>query len=78
MYPKMHASTEYVDVTDDPKRKDRWVAQLTYEFPITETATLPLSVSWANHAEFLPDVDHEFSAHLGLSYSIDTLKNTKK
>lgn len=78
VYPKLHLSAEYIDVPDDPKRKDRLVGQITYEIPLTEDAALPLSLSYANHAEFLGDVDDELSAHVGLSYSIDTGKSKKK
>lgn len=78
VFPKLHASAEYIDVSDDPKRKDRLVGQVTYEIPLTEDAALPLSLSYANHAEFLGDVDDELSAHIGLSYSIDTGKAEKK
>jgi hypothetical protein len=78
VYPKLHVSAEYIDVSDDPKRKDRLVGQITYEIPLTEDAVLPLTLSYANHAELLGDVDHELSAHVGLSYSIDTGKSKKK
>jgi hypothetical protein len=74
VFPKLHVSAEYTDVSDDPDLEDRLVAQLTYEIPLTASATLPLSLSYANHAEFLGDVDDEFSAHLGLTYSIKTKK----
>lgn len=74
VFPKIHASAEYIDVSDDPQRRDRLVGQLTYEIPLTASATLPLSISYANHSKYLGEVDDEFSAHFGLSYSIKTKK----
>lgn len=76
-FPKLHISAEYIDVSDDPKRNDRLVGQITYEFPVSEDVALPISLSYANHAEFLGDVDHELSAHFGFSYSFDTKKAEK-
>lgn len=70
VYPRFHASLEYVDVSDDPQRQDRGVAKLTYDLPITSTITVPLSLTYANHAEFLGEHDEQFSAHLGFSYKL--------
>lgn len=70
VYPRFHASLEYVDVSDDPQRQDRGVVKLTYDLPITPTITVPLSLTYANHAEFLGEHDEQFSAHLGFSFKL--------
>ncbi|MEM7353929.1 MAG: hypothetical protein AAF657_24220 [Acidobacteriota bacterium] len=70
VFPKLHASVEYVDVSDDPKRRDRLVGVLTYEIPLPSGVALPLSLTYANHSRFLGDVDDELSAHFGLSYKL--------
>lgn len=70
VFPRFHASLEYVDVSDDPQRQDRGIVNLTYELPVTASISVPLSLTYANHAEFLGDHDDELSAHLGFSYKL--------
>ena len=53
-----------------PRRRDRLVASLTLTRKIGGL-TVPFGIVYANHAEFLPDVDHQLSAHLGLRFSLD-------
>jgi len=72
--PRIDLSAEYVDVSDDPMRQDRFVLTATYAYPLTATATLPVSLVYANHSEFLGDPDEKLSAHFGLSYKIDRKK----
>lgn len=70
VFPRLHLSAEYVDVSDDPQRQDRMVATLTYELPIGSEMSVPLSVAYANRSEFLGEPDEELSAHLGFSYKL--------
>ena len=70
VFPKFHASLEYIDVSDDPKRRDRMVGVLTYEIPMPSGVALPISLTYANHSQFLGEVDKELSAHFGLSYKL--------
>lgn len=70
--PRLHVSGEYVDVSDDPLRQDRMVWVATYEIPLAKGTSLPLSLTYANHAEFLGEPDKELSAHFGVSYKLPT------
>lgn len=70
VYPRMHLSAEYVDVSDDPERQDRLVGVFTYEIPLPSGMTLPISLSYASHSEFLEEPDKRLSAHFGLSYKL--------
>jgi len=79
VFPRLHLSAEYVDVSDDPQRRDRLVATLTYELPLGAETSVPLSLTYANHSEFLGEQDEQFSAHLGFSYKLPgKQKATKK
>lgn len=58
----------YEDVSDDPMRQDRGVITLT----ITRNfagVPVPLGIVYANHGEFLGDVDERLSAHVGLKFN---------
>lgn len=70
VYPRVILSAERVWVSDD-RRRDRWVASLTYNVPMEGGLSLPLSLVYANHAEFLGEPDRQFSAHLGLNFKFD-------
>lgn len=59
----------YEDISDDPSRQDRALASLTYTRQIGGLA-VPLGVVWASKAEFLPEVDEQISAHLGIRFSL--------
>lgn len=64
---------KYEDYSDDPDRRDRLVATLT----LTTKAngfSIPISLVYANHGEFLPQVDEELTAHIGVKFSLDPKK----
>jgi hypothetical protein len=67
---RLDVVASYEDITDDPQRRDRFVATAT----VTRNAAgfvIPLGIVYANHSEFLGDVDHKLSAHVGLKFSLD-------
>ncbi|HEV7669898.1 MAG TPA: hypothetical protein VGS22_15355 [Thermoanaerobaculia bacterium] len=59
----------YDDVSGDPIRRDRLVASLTLTRKINGFS-VPLGIVYANHGEFLGDVDQVLSAHLGLKFDL--------
>ncbi len=59
----------YEDVSDDPTRRDRLVATATFELKVGQL-DVPLGVVYANHGEFLGEVDEQLSAHLGLRFKL--------
>ena len=59
----------YENVRNDPQRQDRGVATLTLTRKFGNL-TVPVGIIYANHGEFLGDVDKQFSAHLGLKFDI--------
>lgn len=61
----------YEDVSDDPQRQDRGVATLTVTRQFGDLA-IPFGIVYANHGEFLGEVDEQFSAHLGLKFDLET------
>ena len=60
----------YENVTNDPQRQDRGVATLTFTRKFG-SLTVPFGIVYANHGEFLSDVNKQLSAHLGLKFDID-------
>jgi hypothetical protein len=70
VFPRLHFSAEYIDVSDDPTRQDRLVSILTYEIPLPSGTSLPVSLTYANHSEFLGEPDEQLSAHFGISYKL--------
>lgn len=60
----------YEDVSDDPNRRDRNVASLTFSNRFLRSLGLSLGLSYANHAKYLPDIDEELSTHFGISYRL--------
>jgi hypothetical protein len=59
----------YEDVSDDPQRRDRGVATLTVTRKVAGTE-IPFGIVYANHGEFLGEVDKQFSAHLGIKFAL--------
>jgi hypothetical protein len=78
VYPRVDFTSEYIDVSDDPTRQDRWVAEIALNVPLRGGLSLPLTVSWANHAELLGESDDQLGAHLGISYGLDRLFERKQ
>ena len=54
-------SVKFEDVSDDPMRQDRLVAALTVTKKFGDI-TLPFGLVYANHTEFVTEVDEEISA----------------
>lgn len=61
---------KYEDYSDDPDRRDRFLTTLTFTTKLNGVA-VPIALVYANHGEFLPDVDEELSAHVGLKFALD-------
>lgn len=59
----------YEDVSDDPMRQDRGTATLTITKQFGDLA-VPFGIVYANHGEFLPEVDEKLSAHIGLKFNL--------
>lgn len=53
--------------------ENRWIATLTISVPVGNNITVPVSVTYANKAEFLGDPNQRLGAHLGLSYRLPGL-----
>lgn len=72
--PRADLSFEGIRTEDDGVRtKNRWVGTLTVSIPLGENMTVPVSLSYANKAEFLGDQNERFGAHFGLSYRLPGL-----
>jgi hypothetical protein len=50
--------------------RDRFVASATYTYQINGQMAMPLTLTYANHASFLGDVDRKLTAHFGLSFKM--------
>ncbi|HEY4367594.1 MAG TPA: hypothetical protein VGN07_10225 [Steroidobacteraceae bacterium] len=62
---------KYQDYSDDPELRDRMVTTLTFTTKVNGFS-VPISLVYANHSEFLPDSDHELGAHIGIKFSLDS------
>ncbi|HVG10490.1 MAG TPA: hypothetical protein VNM67_22485 [Thermoanaerobaculia bacterium] len=60
----------YEDVSDDPLRRDRGVATLTVTRQFGDLA-IPFGIVYANHGEYLGEVDEQLSAHLGIKFDLE-------
>lgn len=59
---------DYEDVSDDPLRQDRGVVTLTITRRLGDIS-VPLGIVYANHGEYLTEVDEKLSAHVGLKFN---------
>jgi hypothetical protein len=64
---------KYEDYSDDENYRDRFVATLTLTTQLNGMS-IPISLVYANHGKYLPDVDEELGAHIGIKYSLDNSK----
>jgi len=64
----------YEDWTDDEAHQDRGVVKLNFTQRLSEDVSATIGAVWATKPEFRGDVDHEVSARMGLTYSIDKKK----
>lgn len=74
---RLEASVAYDDVQGDTKvmdRRDRLVGTVTYTQIITDKLQIPISLVYANHADYLTNVDRKLNAHFGLLYKIPPKK----
>jgi hypothetical protein len=60
----------YEDVSDDPMRQDRGLLTVTLSRQFGEI-TIPFGIVYANHSEFLTDVDDQIGAHLGIKFNFN-------
>jgi hypothetical protein len=60
----------YEDVSDDPLRRDRGVATLTVTRQFGDMA-VPFGIVYANHGQYLGEVDEQLSAHLGIKFDLE-------
>jgi hypothetical protein len=67
---RLDLAVNYDNVSNDPNRKDRLVASITFSQKINDTLTLPISLTYANHEKFLPETDRKLGVHFGISYKI--------
>lgn len=65
----------YQNVSADPKLDDRLTLSVTWTQELTNTLTLPITLSYANKTKYLPDEDKHLSAHFAISYKLP--KTTK-
>lgn len=67
---RFDVAINYDNVSGDPKKTDRLVASVTYSHKVSDKLTPLLSLTYANHADYLPQTDHKLGVHFGLSYKI--------
>ncbi len=68
---RLDVSIEYIDVDgDDPLMRDRGIARLSYALPLPGGLSLPFTLTYANHSEFLGEQDDVLSTHIGLTYTL--------
>jgi hypothetical protein len=67
---QLDVTAQYDNFSDDPTHKDRLVASATYTQKLTDSVSLPIGITYANHNEFLTDVQARFSAHFGLKLKL--------
>lgn len=63
-------TASYKLVRDDPLRQDRFVANASYTYRLSDGTSGTIGVTYANKPEFLGDVDRKFGAHLGVSVKV--------
>jgi hypothetical protein len=52
--------------------RDRLVASVTFTQKLSDTMSIPVSLIYANHAQFLSNVDKKLNVHFGLIYKLPT------
>lgn len=67
---RFDVAVNYDNVSNDATLHDRLVGSITYSQKLSDTLTLPLSLTYANHAAFLPKSERSLGVHFGLSYKI--------
>jgi hypothetical protein len=67
---RVDLAINYWNISNDPTKKDRFVASLTFSQKLSDTMTLPLSITYANHTQYVPQTDRRVGIHFGVSYKI--------
>ena len=65
---RMDISATYEDVSDDPSKNDRGIANISFSYPIGNGTFLSIGAVYATKPEYLGEVDKELSARAGLLY----------
>lgn len=60
------------------RTKNRWVAASTFTVPVSDKMSVPLTISYANKSEFLPEESQKFGMHIGITYRIPDMPGMKK
>ncbi len=68
--PRLSFTLEHCQASGNSKLQDRTVGRLTLTLPSAGNTTLPISITYADKAEFLGQQDKTFGAHIGLSYKV--------
>jgi hypothetical protein len=72
---RIDVTASYENVSDDPNLQDRIIASVTWTQEITNTFSLPITLSYANKSKYLPEDDRDLSAHFAISYKLPTTAN---
>jgi hypothetical protein len=67
---RVDLAINYNNISNDPTKKDQFVASLTFSQKVSDTLTLPISIVYANHADYLPQTDKRLGVHFGFSYKV--------
>jgi hypothetical protein len=73
---RIELSAKYDNVSNDPKRHDRLTATLKFAQKISDNASFPLSLIYANHADDLTNVNRRLNVHFGISFLLPQGKAT--
>jgi hypothetical protein len=71
---RVDVKASYENVSKDPTKKDRFVASITLTQQLSDKMSIPLSLVYANHSQFLSNVDRKLNVHFGLSFKVPDLK----
>jgi hypothetical protein len=67
---RIDGAVNYEDNSKESTKRDRWVGSLTYTVKFSEKMSIPVSLVYANHQQYLSDVNKKLSAHFGLIYKL--------
>jgi hypothetical protein len=68
---RLDVVAKYEDYSDDPSRRDRFIATATLTTQLSGIS-VPVVLVYANHDVYLPDFDKSLTAHIGLQYRFGT------
>jgi hypothetical protein len=69
--PRFSLSIESVDINGDPTRQSHVTGKLGFVFPMADSMSLPITLTYSDRPELLTGQDHVFGAHLGLTYKMN-------